>query len=236
ILLILNLVHEYAAKSCNEEVCGSIVSKCILTQSCKCEQKDESCFKDCVRCMGKKYFENCCGCVDLCPKASSNVETSLSQKSHVENLEGVPELFEALVTSPADEYSWSILTFPVNYEAALRGSNLKTNEIYSGKTENELDTDLLANCTVVYFDHCVSWNKCRQSCRSYGASSYRWFHDGCCECVGSTCLNYGVNESRCKFCPEEEDEEFDEVDQHFENDDGSYEFEIFDGNLKDNRI
>lgn len=49
---------------------------------------------------------------------------------------------------------------------------------------------------------CLSWNKCKTNCQSMGASSYRWFHDGCCECVGSTCLNYGVNESRCMGCPD----------------------------------
>lgn len=48
----------------------------------------------------------------------------------------------------------------------------------------------------------MSWNKCRESCQSMGASSYRWFHDGCCECVGDTCINYGVNESRCLDCHE----------------------------------
>ena len=42
---------------------------------------------------------------------------------------------------------------------------------------------------------------------------WRWFHDGCCECVGSTCINYGVNESRCRNCPESKDlgEEFDDA-------------------------
>ncbi|XP_065362191.1 protein twisted gastrulation-like [Calliphora vicina] len=237
ILLILNLVYKYTAASCNEDICGSIVSKCTLTQSCNCEQKDVTCYKECVQCMGKKYFEDCCGCVDLCPK-TIDVKTSLSQKSHVEDFEGVPELFDELVSSPADDlgYSWNIFTFPVNYETVLSGFNLKTNEIYSGHTDKETDANLTVNCTVVYLDQCVSWNKCRQSCRSTGASSYRWFHDGCCECVGSTCLNYGVNESRCKFCPEADDEEeFDEAYDDFE-DDGSYEFEIFDGNLKDNTI
>lgn len=34
-----------------------------------------------------------------------------------------------------------------------------------------------------------------------GATSYRWFHDGCCECIGDTCINYGINESQCQFCP-----------------------------------
>lgn len=35
---------------------------------------------------------------------------------------------------------------------------------------------------------------------------HRWFHDGCCECVGHTCINYGINESRCTECPGDEDE------------------------------
>lgn len=33
----------------------------------------------------------------------------------------------------------------------------------------------------------------------------RWFFDGCCECVGSTCINYGIKESRCLQCPEKKD-------------------------------
>lgn len=37
-------------------------------------------------------------------------------------------------------------------------------------------------------------------------TSCRWFHDGCCECVGHTCINYGINESRCLECPGEEDD------------------------------
>jgi hypothetical protein len=35
-----------------------------------------------------------------------------------------------------------------------------------------------------------------------GANGYRWFFDGCCECVGSTCLHHGIDESRCIECPE----------------------------------
>lgn len=35
-----------------------------------------------------------------------------------------------------------------------------------------------------------------------GASSFRWFFDHCCECVGSTCLHFGVDESKCSECPE----------------------------------
>jgi len=34
-----------------------------------------------------------------------------------------------------------------------------------------------------------------------GGNSYRWFFDGCCECIGSTCLK-GIEDSRCSECPE----------------------------------
>lgn len=215
-----------SASSCNEDICGSVVSKCILTQSCKCEVKDASCYRSCVMCMGKKYFEECCGCVDLCP---SNPKTTLSEKSHVEDFEGVPELFDVLVSSPSDEleYNWNIFTFPVDFEMVLSNRKHQPSVQYA---HHESAT----NCTVVYLDNCVSWNKCRQTCRSTGASSYRWFHDGCCECVGSTCINYGVNESRCKHCPESEDEL--EGSDNFDNNEDLYDFEAFDDNLVDNSI
>lgn len=81
---------------------------------------------------------------------------------------------------------------------------------------------------------CVSVNKCKRTCESMGATSFRydipnnkltinqyssvypqikfefafrWFFDGCCECVGSTCINYGINESRCTLCPEAKEED-----------------------------
>lgn len=215
-----------SAASCNEDICGSVVSKCILTQSCKCEVKDASCYRSCVMCMGKKYFEECCGCVDLCP---SNTKTLLSEKSHVEDFEGVPELFDVLVSSPSDEleYNWNIFTFPVDFEMVLSNRKHKPSVQYA-------QPGSATTCTVVYLDNCVSWNKCRQTCRSTGASSYRWFHDGCCECVGSTCINYGVNESRCKHCPESEDDL--EGADDFDNNEDLYDFEAFDDNLVDNSI
>lgn len=43
---------------------------------------------------------------------------------------------------------------------------------------------------------CMSYSKCKSMCQSMGATSFRWFHDGCCECVGEHCINYGINESR----------------------------------------
>ncbi|XP_061398557.1 protein twisted gastrulation-like [Musca vetustissima] len=220
LVTILQISLCISAENCNEDICGSVVSKCILTQSCKCDVNDTACYRTCVMCMGKKYFEECCGCVGLCP---NNTKVSLSQKSHVEDFEGVPELFDVLVSSPTDEleYNWNIFTFEVDFE------NTQSNR--KKKKPSQQHQGSHVNCTVVYLDNCVSWNKCRQTCRSTGASSYRWFHDGCCECVGSTCINYGVNESRCRHCPEKGDE-FDDDD--FE----EYDFGDYDGNLVDNNI
>lgn len=68
----------------------------------------------------------------------------------------------------------------------------------SDKDDLEEDNDniLTLNCTVAFWNDCISWSKCKNHCLSMGAQSYRWFHDGCCECVGQTCINYGINKSK----------------------------------------
>ena len=43
--------------------------------------------------------------------------------------------------------------------------------------------------------------ECLKTCLLY----WIWF-DGCCECVGSTCINFGINESKCFNCPETNDD------------------------------
>lgn len=50
------------SRSCNELVCGSVVSKCLLTQSCNCNLNACTCCKKCFNCLGELYSE-CCGCV-----------------------------------------------------------------------------------------------------------------------------------------------------------------------------
>lgn len=62
------------------------------------------------------------------------------------------------------------------------------------------------NCTMAFLASCVDMYKCESSCVSMGASAYRWFHIGCCECVGKSCLNFGINQIRCRNCPEESEE------------------------------
>ena len=55
-------------------------------------------------------------------------------------------------------------------------------------------------CTATYFDRCMPLNECRWSCGRMGANSFRWFHNGCCECAGPTCFNYGNRFLKCSEC------------------------------------
>lgn len=73
--------------------------------------------------------------------------------------------------------------------------NLSSESVDSDVTEPKSNI-VTVNCTVAYQSQCMSWNKCKHHCQTMGSSSYRWFHDGCCECIGDTCINYGINESR----------------------------------------
>lgn len=62
ILLIGVLVFSEIVDGCNEAVCGSVVSKCLLTQKCKCDLKNCTCCKECAQCLSYLYSE-CCSCV-----------------------------------------------------------------------------------------------------------------------------------------------------------------------------
>lgn len=133
--------------SCNQMLCASIVSKCMLTQSCKCELKNCTCCRDCYQCLSWLWQE-CCSCVgelhslhalpvvlipfkfalDLCPKPN-DTKNSLSKQSHFEQLEGIPGLFNALLEDSDDE-KWSAFTFPVDYDTSLFGADTKDSQFY----------------------------------------------------------------------------------------------------------
>lgn len=59
---LLMLISVHLSYSCNEQVCASIVSKCMLTQSCKCDLKNCSCCSECFKCLSHLSTE-CCSCV-----------------------------------------------------------------------------------------------------------------------------------------------------------------------------
>ncbi|CAG9861842.1 unnamed protein product [Phyllotreta striolata] len=220
LLAVLLLLTIKTAETCNEAVCGSVVSKCLLTKSCNCDLKNCTCCKECFNCLSYLYSE-CCSCVDMCPKPN-HTGTDLSRKSHVEDFEEVvPQLFAVLTELPDPHKRWETKTFPVDMEFNHYDPK-KEIKLTMLSVEQEVDpnklTMITVNCTVAFWAQCMSWTKCKSSCLSMGASSYRWFHDGCCECIGQYCLKFGINESRCSQCPGGEeskqliDEEEDDYD------------------------
>lgn len=62
VLLLLVLFKVLQVDSCNEAVCKAQVSKCLLTQACRCELQECSCCRDCFQCLGNSFNE-CCSCV-----------------------------------------------------------------------------------------------------------------------------------------------------------------------------
>ncbi len=83
----------------------------------------------------------------------------------------------------------------------------------------EIETDASGartlNCTVAYIAECMSLSKCLDTCRGVGASGYRFFPDGCCQCFGSTCKDNGVDKTQCSKCPsgDEDGPEFGEEEE-----------------------
>ena len=104
-------------------------------------------------------------------------QTVLNTKSIVDDIESSSRTLWDALTEGDDIYQpWK--TYPVQRD-----------------TEN---TEEL-NCTVAFWQSEMADMKCQKSCVSMGAAGYRWFTDGCCQCIGHDCINYGLNEARCGF-------------------------------------
>ncbi|XP_054166777.1 twisted gastrulation protein homolog 1-A-like [Oppia nitens] len=208
---LLLIIAANVVMGCNEGVCASIVSKCMLTESCKCDFKhNRTCSHDCHKCLDYLYHD-CCSCVQMCPKPNLTAPHQLSSKSHIEDLlEPNNELFSVLTEQTDHLLRWTSYTIPA--KIVFMEANNRTTTFTNGSTDDSVDVEneTPVNCTVAYMSQCMSWNKCKSSCTSMGASSYRWFHDKCCQCVGAYCLNYGINESKCIQCPLASEEDVEE--------------------------
>lgn len=69
----------------------------------------------------------------MCPKPN-DTQKALPKKSHVEELEGIPGLFAALTEeSDEEDDKWTIVTFPVDFDAVLYGVNEKNVQFYLSK-------------------------------------------------------------------------------------------------------
>ncbi|XP_059138517.1 twisted gastrulation protein homolog 1-B-like isoform X2 [Physella acuta] len=197
-------------EACNEAICAPLVSKCMLIKCCECEMTDIkncTCCKDCQICLSKLYTE-CCSCVGLCPLPDSNDD--MGKSSSVEDLQDpIPDLFNVLTEEEDRQQRWTTFTYAVDLDKLVRQPGTKLSPmdlqiISVGKEDNTLKetpekTPILGiqNCTVAFFSSCLPMPKCKASCKSMGASKYRWFHShGCCECIGSTCFDYGLSEPK----------------------------------------
>lgn len=223
-ILLAAILHLTSA--CSEAVCASIASKCMLTGSCDCDTANLTsctCCKDCTLCLDRLY-EECCSCFKLCPEPW----VGLGLHSQVEEYDDShPELFHLLTDEDDAKERWVTYTYPVDHQLISskhsKKYKIKLVPVDSEGREQEVkisgsdgasapggdspaDLQVTLNCTVAFLSQCRAREKCSLACRTMGANAFRWFNNGCCECIGETCINFGINQSRCLRCSEEEQE------------------------------
>lgn len=181
-LITINQLSE--SSSCNVSVCGSVVSKCLLNKDCECKVPGEChSLTKCKKCLDKHYTE-CCPCVSMCPTETARNVT----ESEISEFHGSPAIFD-VVAKMLDN------SFHTTYS---NGELISADEMIEFEESNHEDK----TCTVLFINTCMSNKKCEAACEEMGAQSSRWFLDGCCECIGHSCIPSGINESKCTACPE----------------------------------
>ena len=162
---------------------------------------------------------------DLCPPLKE--ETHSSHVGDI-NETSYEELFDVLTETDDIHGRWSVETSPAGKEFQhpeygriqmsfdehnkLIMSSHDTSGITNehGNDNDEDDESIVASnhidqkdkrqkCVVAFINKQLSMSQCKRYCRSMGASSFRWFHEGCCECVGKFCIHYGINKPKCSI-------------------------------------
>ncbi|XP_078607342.1 twisted gastrulation protein homolog 1-A-like [Branchiostoma floridae x Branchiostoma japonicum] len=207
---------------CNEALCAPDVSRCLLLETCNCKPTEDNCTccQDCFKCL-HRLWDECCDCVAMCKK--NHTRAAASSKSSISDLtDPIPSLFKALTDPSQDTHlKWTIMRIPADGDTPA----ISAHHFFHVKEKLQQGEDVLLEdqlidkslpdlpvlspphhnstqdlCTVVFFDDCMSDDKCKMSCESMGASRYRWFHNGCCQCIGPDCKNYGLNKVKCSNC------------------------------------
>jgi len=231
LMLILSCAISVTNSKCNEAVCASLVSKCMLVKACECDMSDKNnctCCKECSQCLAKLYTQ-CCACVGMC-SATSGVDTTLRTSTVEELPDPIPGLFNVLTEDVDPHARWSVYSYPAHLDLlyfAPSGHQPNVMDMSGSRTVQHGEQSVpieeyiaYHNCTVAYMATCLSLNKCRVSCQSMGAARYRWFHEhGCCECIGSTCLDFGKGDAHCSACPEKSSPTDDRTDELVDNED-----------------
>ncbi|XP_052818582.1 twisted gastrulation protein homolog 1-A-like [Mya arenaria] len=210
----------YVGEACNQRLCPSLVSKCQLLKACDCDMTDKkncSCCHNCQLCLSQLYSE-CCSCVEMCP--TPKAEDTIGNTNTIEELpDPIPELFSVLTDEEDSEKRWTIHSYPVYYESLYtRFANNEKNKDNAHAHDVPLSHSI--NCTVAFMSKCMSAHKCKMSCQSMGAAKYRWtHHEGCCQCIGDTCIDYGYNKPLCLQCRGDDNDQMTETELEQEEDD-----------------
>lgn len=150
----------HVKSECNQYECSSIVSKCLLLGSCKCQPNDSECFQHCVACMST-MFHDCCDCLNMCPKIISNDE--LPMKSQIGHFMGIPELFNMVINYDG-VHDWTSIQMPI--EDSLK--EIIPNTIVDQKAVLEkLSISSRKNCSILYLRNCVTEVKCITYCQRF---------------------------------------------------------------------
>lgn len=68
-------------EGCDAHVCASIVSKCLLIESCKCDFSNPTCVDECFACLDD-LFTDCCPCLDAKPEQCLGHHSLESELNH----------------------------------------------------------------------------------------------------------------------------------------------------------
>ena len=88
----------------------------------------------------------------------------------------------------------------------------------SSKPSSSSQVEFDVNCTIIYLAKCMSMHNCRINCGMMGASTFRWFHNACCQCIGPCELYpYGNDRAMCRQCTDVDMPEILKLEEHDEN-------------------
>lgn len=159
----------------------------------------------------------------MCPPLTEDTHSS-----HVGDINetSYEELFDVLTETDDIHGRWSVETGPAGKEfqhpeyGRIQMSFDEHNKLIMSHDSSEIGTeygddggivegvitnnlidqkDKRQKCVVAFINKQLSMSQCKHYCRSMGASSFRWFHEGCCECVGKFCIHYGINKPKCSI-------------------------------------
>ncbi|MPD02737.1 Twisted gastrulation 1-B [Portunus trituberculatus] len=117
-VVVMACLGAWTCHACNEVVCASMVSKCMLTQACKCDltrspDNNCTCCRDCAKCLGYLYTE-CCSCLGMCEARAQVLDRTDSQVGDLP--EPFPHMFKALTGEKDMLLRWTSITFPIDVD------------------------------------------------------------------------------------------------------------------------